>query len=187
MSGKIIIINGTNGSGKSTLARAIISDCGGEYGVYELRKKSKVTLCNNGVAVLGAYETACGGLDTFSSWEDIQFCIDSLREWGVERILGEGVINYAYRRYLYLDSLFQGNLHYINLATPIQESIRNVIKRRHEAGNTKEFDPKNVYEKEKGMYSLYINLLENGLKNAVRLPFEQARSYIRQQFNLEGV
>lgn len=183
----IVFINGTNGSGKSTLARAIIQDCGGVEAVYELRKKVNVTRCKNGVCILGAYTTACGGLDTFANWDDIQYAIEQLNAWGVEHILGEGVINYAFGKYLTLNEMYKGNLHYINLSTPVKTCIEQVKKRRQEAGNDKEFNPKNLYEKDKGMYGLYINLLINGLEHAERLSFDEAHTYIKKQFELEEI
>lgn len=182
----IVIVNGTNGSGKSTLARTVIDLSGGIQTVYELRKGVKVTVCNNGVCVLGEYNTACGGLDKFKSWDDIEFCIDSLKSWGVEHILGEGVINFGYNRYLSLNEKYNNSLSYLRLDTPIRDCIQNVIKRRTEAGNLKEFDPKNVYEKDKGMYGLYINLLMNGLEKCYSEKYETCLTYIKVMFSLGG-
>lgn len=178
----IIFVNGTNGSGKSTLAKTIIQNCDGVEDVYELKKRVYITHCKNGVCVLGKYDTQCGGLDGFDSWEGIQYAIEKLNSWGVKHILGEGFITYSFDKYLALDDMYNGNLHYISLSTPIKICIEQVKKRRKEKGNTEEFNPENLYKKAKGAYGLYINLLMNGLKHAELLSFDLAYEYIKKQF-----
>src|SRR5271163_3831687 len=86
----ILNIRGTNGSGKSTVVRKLISHLGvvsvfrnekGKIWAYELGEK---------VYVLGKYETACGGLDTYKNFAQTR---ESIRKFvPLGNIVCEGVL-----------------------------------------------------------------------------------------------
>ena len=72
----IINVRGTSGSGKSTLVRKIMDqyDHKVEHHIAGRRQPIAYTLTKLGspnLAVIGHYETACGGCDTISKMDDI--------------------------------------------------------------------------------------------------------------------
>lgn len=180
----VIFVGGANGSGKSTLARELMSNLEQEFVEWSLPNGSIITACKD-FAFLGSYKNACGGLDTFKNWEQIEEAIKTAINAGIHKVFCEGVTQFGVQRYLGIQDIPNTHLVYINLATDIRQSIQNVLHRRALKGNTKELDPKNIYDKEKGCFSLYINLIKEGLKDCYRLTYEQALDCCKYYLTLE--
>lgn len=170
---KIIYISGTHGSGKSTLAREFIKAHGGVLQTITINN-SIVTMTKDGLAVLGDYSIPCGGIDRYKDWTQIASVITELVKVSCPVIFLEGMITYGKDKYLSLNQIEGYEFLFIKLNTEINQCISNVLKRRAEQGNEKEFNPRHVYYKEKCWYSMYITLLEAGVKHCYNISFEQA-------------
>lgn len=171
---KLIIVSGTHGSGKSTLARQFIEAHGGVLKEIQVCGETVSLTADGKCAVLGKYATACGGIDGFSGWKALEGVITYLTEMGCPIIFGEGVIQYGKERYMWMNAIPGYEFVFIKLNVPLSICIEHVLNRRKEAGNTKEFDPKHVFDKERGWYSIYIHLLQNNVKNCYNLTFDEA-------------
>lgn len=129
----IINIRGTSGSGKSHLVRSVMSNCLNRVAVFvEGRKRPLYYTMQqpNGktLAVIGHYETPCGGCDTIPSmdriYDTVKYCDD--KGWDV---LYEGLlISAEVNRAVELGKLV--NLVVIELKLPLQECIDSVNARR---------------------------------------------------------
>lgn len=177
MNNKIIYICGTHGSGKSTLARAFIAQHGGVSQVIKING-SIVTLTMDGSAILGNYSNPCGGVDGYKDWKQIYTTVQELVSYNCPVIFFEGMVTYGKDKYLSLNSIPGYSFLFIKLNTAIPQCISNVLRRRAEKGNEKEFNPSNVYNKEKCWYSMYISLLEAGVKHCYTTDFDSALNCI---------
>lgn len=183
---KIINVRGTSGSGKTTLIRGVLT----QYPFVnpmriEGRKQPLYYIYSGAVdlegaalpslALLGHYESACGGCDTISkylpglavhnaeenktaqatqiegegnSYDTIFGLVRALYAVGYD-VLYEGLLisgDMARTKALHADAL---PVSVVCLQLPIQECLDSVIGRRAAKGNTKEFNPKNTIEKHK--------------------------------------
>ena len=162
------------------LVRKFIEEHGGILQEIKVCEEIISLTADGKCAVLGSYGSACGGIDTFSGWKSLEGVLTYLISLNCPIIFGEGVIQYGKERYLWMNTIPEYEFSFIRLNTPIEQSIKNVVSRRTEAGNNKEFDPKHVFDKERGWYSMYIHLLQNKVENCYNLSFEDALEKIRQ-------
>jgi hypothetical protein len=166
----IIQIRGTSGSGKSTAVRKVLDALGGPTDVVwrpAARPGRKVPLYYRvgGLAVLGHYETPCGGCDTVGSARAVYELIRSLPP-DVTHVLCEGLL-------LSEDVKWTSqleNVRVIFLDTPPAKCLEYVRRRRAEAGNDKPLDPANTLNRVAAIERARARLSETGVFTAVVSP-----------------
>lgn len=188
----ILRIAGTFGSGKTTAVREFLNGYPGE--VFTKRGKImgyKVKLNEAGIQtpayIVGKYDNTCGGTDAIKTQAEIAEKILKAHPYG--HVLYEGALVSASGL---AGQVTQAVHHtgcdvYAFLDTPLEVCIERVKKRRLDAGNEKEFDPKNLEDKFQSVINCYRNLRAEGTYD-VRLidhtrPHEQLLDIIREYEN----
>lgn len=188
----ILRIAGTFGSGKTTAVREFLNGYPGE--VFTSRGKImgyQVRLNEAGIQtpayIVGKYDNTCGGTDAIKTQAEIAEKILKAHPYG--HVLYEGALVSASGL---AGQVTQAVHHtgcdvYAFLDTPLEVCIERVKKRRLEAGNEKEFDPKNLEDKFQSVINCYRNLRAEGTYD-VRLidhtrPHEQLLDIIREYEN----
>lgn len=156
----LVYVHGTNGSGKSTLARKVATAAGGFVSVHALpdNRKARFTLTRRTVMFAGAYGTACGGVDGIHPYSET---LRVLR--GDYSFFAEGLVTPGLETCQRMAGMFDQHL-FIALATPLEQCVANVQARRDRAGNTKPYDPTNLYKKQRSVDSWGKRLAEAGLQ-----------------------
>jgi hypothetical protein len=168
----ILNIRGTSGSGKSTLVRLLMEHIGGARAVVlegmapvpesqaldpaSLRKTRGYALNYYVpkhapiVAVVGKYQTACGGCDTIKTQEEIGGRVREFSTWANHVVFEGLLVSQIYDRYRALAHAFDsGEIEsghefiFASLTTPLEVCIERVNQRRLAAGNDKPWDPEN--------------------------------------------
>lgn len=152
----IFNLRGTNGTGKSTVAHSIISKSKAvplELWPRTRRPKPKAyggTWKGVPIAILGSYETVCGGMDTITDINDARdLIIRYASDDNFPIVFYEGLfishcmgtVAKALDEEGFKDRLIMGYLD-----TPLEECLRRVHARRAERGNTKPFKEQNVID-----------------------------------------
>lgn len=168
----LIYVHGTNGSGKSTLARAVMAAAGGSTGFHALHTrdgKGGFTSTKEGVALIGKYGAACGGVDGVHPYALVEkiFRMDH-----VYYAFAEGLITPGVETCKRFAECFDRTV-FIHLDTPIEDCIANVLKRRKAKGNAKPFDPTNL-RKKAGSAKSWADRCEAAGLNVERLNYRQA-------------
>jgi len=187
----ILRVAGTFGSGKTTAMREFLNGYPGEVFMKANKIQGyKVKLDEAGLQVpayiLGKYDNTCGGTDAIKTQAEIAEKIMKAHPYG--HVLYEGALVSASG----LTGQVTQAVHatgcdvYAFLDTPLEVCIERVKKRRTEAGNDKEFDPKNLEDKFQSVINCYRNLRREGYD--VRLidhtrPHEQLLDIIREYEN----
>ena len=164
----IINVRGTSGSGKSTLVRRI-----GD--LYERRFPAKVANRRQPIgyiftrpegrslAVIGHYETPCGGCDTITDQDEIYQRVRDSHAAGLD-VLYEGLLISADANRcvaLHTDGL---PLKVLALDTPLELCLSSVNERRRAKNPDKpDVNPKNTESKFKGVKSSMKRLEAAGL------------------------
>ncbi|SRR5216684_9001600 len=191
----IIILRGTSGSGKSHIIYALINSLGkaDETISFDLRNKICGYLWHKwkdrpAIAIIGRYETACGGCDVFS-WPGAadEIAAEATRlELAGYRVILEGLIvsAWATARMLSLGP----ELHTIHLTTSLADCLKAVESRRaiRAAVAGKEvlpLNPHNTTKKHEGLFSCTRRQREAGMP-VEELDREAARVRV---FELMGV
>lgn len=141
----IIQIRGTSGSGKSTVMRKVMDSIGDwNREMTEGRKKPLYYLSYSEwplTAVLGHYESACGGCDTIGSAAAVYSLIESVQEFrNPVHVLCEGLL-------LSEDVKWTSQMKDVRcvfLTTPLETCLKQIESRRTEAGNDKPLNPSNT-------------------------------------------
>lgn len=217
---KIVNVRGTSGAGKTTLIRSIM-------GMYEQkspvhikgRKQPLYYILERGslaykgdelslpeeprnLALLGHYESACGGCDTISSYVpdvlqppfaptvekpnsyDLTFgLIRALHSQGFD-VLFEGLLvsgDVARCTKLHQEGL---PLEVVCINIPVEECLASVVARRLAAGNEKPFNEANTRDKYKLMQTCIRKLRENGVSVHDCPTRELARLVVADIFDL---
>lgn len=180
-------IRGTNGSGKSTVAKIIMGDAIMKD-VIEEGPKSRVYRCEMeyGAVVyfIGAYETACGGLDTIASFDEVKRLALKYIELGdviMEGILWSTVFKSSYELDAQLREMGH-SMFWLQLNTPIKTCIDRVMSRRVCNNNFKEFDPSGVLAKQTSISRTFNRAVDVGAIGYVGNGDEMVE-YIREVFN----
>ena len=163
----IINIRGTSGSGKSHLVREIMQRYDCKLAVkHEGRKRPIGYLCKRAgqrdLAVLGHYETPCGGCDTIPSMETI-FALVRQSHYAGADVLFEGLIVNSDRNRtirMHEDDL---PLKIITLSTSIDLCLESIGERRKSKGNAKPLNPRNTEAKFKLALTNHQRFLDAGL------------------------
>lgn len=143
----IINIRGTSGSGKSTLVRRVVELYGARTAYYEEGRKQPLGYTYNRkvaprgfeqplgrpLAVVGHYETDCGGCDTIPKMERIFELVKTSHNQGCD-VLFEGLLISAdIKRTIELHEWCKANnvgMMVVALSTPIDECIASINQRR---------------------------------------------------------
>lgn len=142
----IVNIRGTNGSGKSTIVRTLmegrnpipfVADGPGKRQVLGYSVRNPNPECHTPVAVVGRYETACGGCDTIKTQDEVQARV---RGHAPSRhVLFEGVIvSDIYGRYKEMADNYPGEWLFAYLDTPLAVCFERIAGRRVAAGKPAE-------------------------------------------------
>lgn len=170
----LVYVHGTNGSGKSTLARAVLAAAGGAQGVSKLASTPKATWTHTGragVVLAGKYGTACGGVDGMQPYAALHDVLQHNVGF-VRNVFAEGLVTPGVGTCQTFASYFDRAV-FVLLDTPDTTCIKNVLKRRAAKGNTKPYDPKNLYRKLASARSWADRLERAGLE-VHRLQYRQA-------------
>ena len=170
----LVYVHGTNGSGKSTLARAVLAAAGGAQGVSKLASTPKATWTHTGragVVLAGKYGTACGGVDGMQPYAALHDVLQHNVGF-VRNVFAEGLVTPGVGTCQTFASYFDRAV-FVLLDTPDTTCIKNVLKRRAAKGNTKPYDPKNLYRKLASARSWADRLERVGLE-VHRLQYRQA-------------
>lgn len=210
----IINIRGTSGSGKTTLARAVMDLYGTRVPVKEQDRKRPIGyIFNRGergrsLAVIGHYETPCGGCDTITDQDHIYELVRKSHDAGMD-VLYEGLlisaeVNRAVKLHQDGYPLFT-----VALNTPLQVCLDSINDRRqqnfklrqaavqaqndiYESKGRKllplpnpkgDVNPKNTESKYKGVQGSMRRLQEAGLR-AVWADRDEGFHIIRQELGL---
>jgi hypothetical protein len=169
MKNVIINIRGTYGSGKTVLARRIMSLYGDPTAhMVEGRKKPLYYTFEhpeggNPLAVVGSYETVCGGCDTIPNPPMIFETVDFLQLQGFDVLYESLLLTADVGR---TKQYFVGNhwpLNILALATPTEVCIASVNKRREARGQMEPVNPKNLLIKVAGVKSSCKSLAAAGV------------------------
>ena len=160
----IITLRGTYGSGKTTLARFIMDTHVNEEKHYQKGRTRPLYHTfdhpngGNPLAVVGSYETVCGGCDTIGDNATIFETVDYLQSEGYnvlyESIMLTGNIGHTVR-------WFQTgwNLQVVYLDVPVPMALASVNQRRREKDpDAVDVNPKNLLGKAASCRSSYVTL-----------------------------
>jgi energy-coupling factor transporter ATP-binding protein EcfA2 len=132
----IINIRGTSGSGKSTLVRRVMELYkGGKTRVMADGRKQPIgyimhSPAGRPLAVVGHYETDCGGCDTISQMETIFENAAKADQLGMD-VLFEGLLISAdVNRTVALHKVAKRGMQVVALTTPLEQCLADVNKRR---------------------------------------------------------
>lgn len=166
----IIQIRGTSGSGKTWVMREVMNRLNYLKPVYVptwAGKKRRQPLYyysgTDRVAVLGHYESTCGGCDNVGSARHVFELIEKVREseeavGGDCSIVCEGLL-------LSEDSKWSSqlvDLHAFFLATPVEKCLEQIRMRRLEAGNSKPLKEDNTRNRVAVIERARIKLIDSG-------------------------
>lgn len=160
----ILRVCGTFGSGKTTAVRQFIND----YPSMVMQANNKimgycVDLYKCGIVrplyVVGKYDNVCGGTDSINTQLEVAERVMKAHSHG--HVIYEGALVSASGLGGKVTQITQetGDTVYAFLDTPEEKCIERVIKRRIDAGNEKEFNPKNLIHKYKSVIGCRKNLL----------------------------
>jgi len=182
----LLNIRGTNGSGKSTVVRdlmlrqGIVSSIKNEKGktwAYELGEK---------IFVLGRYETACGGLDTYKDFAQTRTAIRSLLPLG--HIVMEGVLwSTVFKQSDEVAREFpQHHCIWAMLDTPAEICLRRVKARQEEKGKVKDIDEALLIDKIEQITRRQAALKDEGWDTRI-LPWTNPFPVVCEWLTNEGV
>jgi predicted kinase len=189
----IFNLRGTSGSGKSTLVRNLTALYGSRT-VFrrEGRKQPLGYVYSRGergrsLAVVGHYETACGGCDTIASMDDIFDLVRQSAAAGHDVIFEGLLISADVNRTVDLHKWAQEQgieMGVIALDTPLDVCIDSInIRRRAKDPNKPDVATKNTESKFKGVKKSVERLLEAGVP-ARWESRDSALAYLQQELAL---
>lgn len=171
----LVYVHGTNGSGKSTLARAVIAAAGGVESYHASTRtgvKCGTTHTASHVSLIGRYGNACGGVDGVQPYAAVKNELLLHSVFPDASVFAEGLVTPGVGTCQTFASYFDRAV-FVLLDTPDTTCIKNVLKRRAAKGNTKPYDPKNLYRKLASARSWADRLERVGLE-VHRLQYRQA-------------
>ena len=131
---KIVQIRGTSGSGKTYTARQIMTRLGVER--EERNRENQIVWydLNQGVTLIGKYETACGGCDTIKTQDEIVDRVLTNYSRGRHVVFEGLLISQIYDRYAALaKNMGPQTYAFAYLDTPLDKCIEQVNARRQES------------------------------------------------------
>lgn len=165
----IIQLRGTSGSGKTTAMKSVIDSLYNWNSYYVPKRKKPLWMVSDEfphVAVLGHYESPCGGCDTIGSARQVYEVIDLLLPETITTVLCEGLLlseDVKWTSQLVNHRLGKGGVWCYFLNTPLDRCLANISLRRKSAGNEKEVDPKNTTNRVTTIERARLKLMEAGV------------------------
>jgi hypothetical protein len=158
----IINIRGTSGSGKSTVMRRVMDSCDWQAEYIPGRKRPLYyRAMEHPFAVLGPYETPCGGGDAVGSAGQIYKEVIALLTFSwCKVVLCEGLLlseDVKWSRQL-------PDLRVLFLTTPLERCLEQIKKRRQEAGSDKPLNPTNTASRVATIERARIKLIASGIE-----------------------
>lgn len=165
----IVQVRGTSGSGKTTVIRRVLEQFPIEEKFYvKGRRQPLYYRLSNGVALLGHYESTCGGCDNVGSAKAVYDLVIQVSK-DYDDVLCEGLLLSEDCKW----TSQMDNPYPIFLTTPIDTCVDQLKSRRLEAGNTKPLKEDNTRNRVARIESARRRLLENDVP-CRRLSFNQA-------------
>lgn len=132
---RFINLRGTSGSGKTTIVRKLI---GGLIHLESITKEGRKRPAYNiyedplgvgSVAIMGHYETACGGCDTINKLDEVvEYTNEAFYEYGVNYVIAEGLLlGKDVKRVPLLP-----DPHVLYIDTPLEDCLQGIKSRRAE-------------------------------------------------------
>lgn len=137
---------------------------------------------NQGISVVGHYETACGGCDTIHSFDEVFAHVRREYDMGYN-VLFEGVLLYCEVPLTTMMVMEGLPLDVVALNTPIDECVASVNLRRWERGDPEPVNPDNTVTKFNGTVSSMKRLVANGVP-VTWASRQQAYDFVIDKFNL---
>lgn len=116
------------------------------------------------LAVIGHYETACGGCDTIKTPDEAYQLVRDNLELGRDVVYEGIIIQDETGRLAALHRQIGDNLHVIALNTPIEECLRSIQQRRDERDDKKPLNEKNTRDRAKRLQSGMAKVRFLGIK-----------------------
>jgi len=166
----IINLRGTNASGKSTAVRSVMDYYGvAEELVHPVNGKIIGYILNNNWAVLGRYETDCGGCDTLPGFDAIRKLVHQCLPMIAGGVLFEGVLwSTVFKSTAELIAeLPQHKFILATLDTPVETCVarlrhRNEAKAARERKPVKYSNDAGLRSKHDGIYRTHLKLKQAG-------------------------
>ena len=165
----ILRLSGTFGSGKTTAVRKFIEDYPSETlmgGKKIMGYRIDLTSLDveKPLFIVGKYDNVCGGTDSINTQLEVAERI--IKAHALGHVLYEGALVSASGLGGKVTQITEetGCTVYAFLDTPQDKCIDRVINRRLTAGNTKEFDPKNLVAKFGGVTACRRHVTEAGFR-----------------------
>ena len=165
----ILRLSGTFGSGKTTAVRKFIEDYPSETLMSGKKIMGyRIDLTSLSVEkplfIVGKYDNVCGGTDSINTQLEVAERI--IKAHALGHVLYEGALVSASGLGGKVTQITEetGCTVYAFLDTPQDKCINRVINRRLTAGNTKEFDPKNLVAKFGGVTACRQHVTEAGFR-----------------------
>ena len=144
---KLVVINirGTSGSGKTYVVKKILNagnwktwmDGNKILGYYNVEKKW---------AIIGPYDSACGGCDRIHTQQETEERIKQWLNWEFNVIFEGVVISTIFERWYNFSISIKdkANMLFCYLDTPIETCIKEVEDRRERSGKDRKFNTENT-------------------------------------------
>jgi hypothetical protein len=173
----IIQIRGTSGSGKSTAMRAVMDSMFWDAVRVEGRKKPLYYFHSHeghgdgwpNIALLGHYESPCGGCDTIGSARAVYELIQNLLQGGgdITHVLCEGLLlseDTKWTKMLVENSAKDAGppVRVLFLTTPLEECLSRIKQRREGVGNNDPLNPENTSRRVAVIERARVKLEESG-------------------------
>ena len=157
----ILDIRGTHGSGKSYIAHQLLSyGCEEIVGYNEYKKKETIlgySVPSLDLAVVGKYETQCGGCDGVGSSDEVCRRVRLFASIYKHTVLEGILVSHTFDRYNRLAQEMKEAGHtylFAFLDTPLEVCIERVKARRKAKGNDKELNPNNIIRDHHNIYTV---------------------------------
>lgn len=189
----IINLRGTSGSGKSTIARQLMSCYGPRTAFYRSGRRQPIGYVldhpidaqeGRKLAVVGHYETACGGCDTLPSYEVVTDLVKSSHNMGYD-VFFEGLLVSGDAKYT--GAMFQDGypLHVLGLDLDPNFCVESVNMRRRAKNPEKgPVNPKNTLAKVRCMHLSMERLKAIGVPTEMFTERSAAFSRIKELLNV---
>ena len=170
----IIQVRGTSGSGKSTVIRRVMEKTNDWQDINITGRTKPLYYISQelNVALLGHYESACGGCDNVGSAAKVFDLIKEIQSKPVTKhrtILCEGLLLSEDTKW----SQQLDNLHVVYLNTPLNTCLKQIRARREAAGNDKPLNPSNTVNRVAVIERSRQKLTDLGV-SCYHLPFDAA-------------
>ena len=166
MTGTIINIRGTSGSGKTTLARSLMEVKGGFERHHVEGRKRPIAMVSQkaNLAIIGHYDTPCGGADTIPSYDWTMQVIRSYADQGYN-VLYEGLLLAADVKRI--TGLHEAGykLVVVHVDIPLEDCLASVnARRRAKNPEAADVNPRNTESKYKSVKTSMTKMEELGIE-----------------------